>query len=290
MATTDLTSTLEPRPDTVVERVRKGIPVAVLPQLITLRSWLAWSIPSVRADARRQMRFLLEKSRPEADIDAAARKYVKRMVARAEQRWHPELVTHLRVEGIEHLVSAREQGNGVVLSFMHHAEYDGVAATLARNGVPVHLVVYASSLRADAAGWLRQHLRLLETGGNRLVSTDVGAKGMLELLGQGAALAIASDVPGNTPVSFAGRTVLGPSGAARLAIGAGAPVVLLTFEADEQGPVARLHPALQPQDFDSPTTLLEAILAQHERVILTWPEAVDIPLSRWRLLEAAPAE
>jgi lauroyl/myristoyl acyltransferase len=286
MTHTDLISTLPPRPEPLIEKVRRRIPTPLLPLVVRLRSWVAWCLPSVRADARRQMRFLLESSRPQSDIEKAARQYVGWMVARAEQRWHPELVTRLRVKDIERLKAVRDEGHGAIISFMHHAEYDGGAAALAREGVTSDVVVYASSLTQDAAGWLRQHLRLISSGGNRLVSTEVGAEGMMRLLQEGRVLTIAADVPGNTPVTFVGRTVLGPSGAARLSLAAGAPVVLVTFEVDAEGPFAQVHEPLRPQDFASAKDLLAAIVEGQERAVLARPEALDLPLSRWRLPEA----
>ena len=95
--------------DRLVEAVRRRIPRACVPLLVALRFRLAWSRPAVRDDARAQMRFLLEHTRPEADLDAVARAYVRGQVWRGELRWHPELITRLRVEGIEHLLDARDR-------------------------------------------------------------------------------------------------------------------------------------------------------------------------------------
>ena len=63
------------------------------PRWSPARFRLAWSRPSVREDARAQMRFLLEHTRPDADLEAAARAYVRGQVWRGELRWHPELIT-----------------------------------------------------------------------------------------------------------------------------------------------------------------------------------------------------
>jgi lauroyl/myristoyl acyltransferase len=285
MTDTDLISTLPPRPETAVEKVRRRLPLWLLPFVMHVRYWMAWSVPAVRADARRQMRFLLEQSGSELDLETTARRYVKRMIVRGEQRWHPELIGQQRVKNIERLVAARDQGRGVVLSFMHHAEYDGAAGAIERHGVPIDLVVYDSSLQQDSPGWVRQHLRLVSTGRNRLVSTGVGAKGMLRMLQQGSVLGVAADVPGTTPVTFCGQSVLGPSGAARLSLTAGAPVVLTTFGVDRRGPFVQIHEPLLPKDFDSADGLLAAILEGHERAVLDQPEAVDLPLSRWAFSE-----
>ena len=107
--------------------------------------------------------------------------------------------------------------------------------------------------------------------------------------GAGVDIAIASDVPGRTPMRFVGRDVLGSFGAARLAADAGAPVVVMTSEEDGRGPYIRLHEPLEPERFDSPQSLLAAMLAIHEEVVLRWPEATDLPLSRWGSLEPSRA-
>jgi uncharacterized protein YbdZ (MbtH family) len=38
---------------------------------------------------------------------------------------------------------------------------------------------------------------------------------------------------------------------------------------------------MRPQDFDSPQALFEEMLSRHEEYVLAWPEATDIPRSRW---------
>ena len=57
---------------TLVNALRRAIPRRVLPLVVWVRFWLAWSRRSVRADARDQMGFLLEAARPDADVEAAA--------------------------------------------------------------------------------------------------------------------------------------------------------------------------------------------------------------------------
>lgn len=272
-----------------VALARKMTPPVLLPLVVALRTRLAWSRASVREDARAQMRFLLEHTRRETDLDAdlerAARAYVRYQVRRAELRWHPRLITRLRVEGIEHLSGARDRGHGVLLNFMHHGHYDGAFPSFARHGVRCQMVVYPYMLEPDAPLWLQQHVALACIGGGRPVSAAVGSDGMLDLLRAGEVVAIASDVPGRTPLRFVGRDVLGSFGAARLATDAGAPVVVMTSEEDDRGAFIRLHPPLEPADFASPRELLEAMLAIHESVQVRWPEATDLPLSRWGLVE-----
>ena len=273
----------------IAARVRAALPTALLPLLVAVRTRLAWRSAAVREDARTQMRFLLEHTRPDADLDAAARAYVRYQVRRGELRWHPELLTGLRVEGLEHLVDARARGRGVVLNFVHHGHYDGAFPSIARLGVPAHTVVYPYMLEPDAPLWLQQHVRIGTANGGTAVSAAVGTEGLVDLLRRGEVVAIASDVPGRTPLRFVGRDVLGSFGAARLATDTGAAVVVLTSEEDEQGPVIRLHEPLDPARFASPQELLQRMLATHEPVLLRWPEATDIPLSRWGSLEEETA-
>lgn len=273
-----------------VARARAAVPRPLVPLLWRLRARLAWSRAAVREDARAQMRFLLEQARPEADVEAAARAYVRYQARRAELRWHPSTLTGLPVEGLAHLVAARAEGRGVILSFIHHGYYDGAFPSIAGRGVPTHMVVYPYMLEPDCPVWLRQHVVVGTANGGRAVSAAIGTDGLVDLLGQGEVVAIATDVPGRTPLRFVGRDVLGSFGAARLATGTGAPVVLMTTEEDDRGrPVIRLHPALEPTDFASPADLLVAMLATHEDVVLRWPEATDLPLSRWGVPEPVEA-
>lgn len=265
----------------LVEALRRRIPRPLLPVVVQLRFLLAWARPAVRQDARAQMAFLLEESRPDADVEAAARAYVRRQVWRGELRWHPDLITHKRIEGLEHLLSAKELGRGVMLNFMHHGTYEGAFGSIGRRGVQLHMVVYPYMVREDAPSWLKQHMSIACTGGGLPVSAEVGTQGILDLLNQGKVAAVASDVPGRTSLRFVGREVLGSYGAARLAADAGSPVIVMTSEKDAQGSFVRLHEPLDPKEFDSPRELLEEMLARHERVIVQWPEATDLPLSRW---------
>jgi lauroyl/myristoyl acyltransferase len=269
----------------IVEVLRRAVPGPLFPLLLAARFLVAWARPAVREDARVQMGFLLEKSRPEADVEAAARAYVRSQVWRGEVRWHPEMVTHKRIVGLEHLLAARELGRGVMLNFMHHGTYEGAFGSIGRAGVMLHMVVYPYMVREDAPRWLKQHMSVACTGGGVPVSAEIGTAGIIGLLGEGKVVAVASDVPGRTPLRFVGRDVLGSYGAARLAADAQAPVIVMTSEYDEQGPFVRLHEPLDPADFDSPRLLLEEMLARHEQVIVQWPEDTDLPLSRWGTLE-----
>lgn len=269
--------------------MRAAVPTPLLPALVAARGRLDWSRPAAREDARAQMRFLLEHSAPDTDLDPVARAYLRYQALRGELRWHPRLLTSLRVEGIDHLREAQAQGRGVLLNFVHHGAYDGAFPSLARLGVPTHMVVYPYMLDPQAPAWIRQHIAVGTAGGGTAVSAAVGTDGLLGLLRRGEVLAIASDVPGHTAIRLFGREVLGSSGAARLPMTTGSPVVAFTSEEDERGTYIRVHEPLQPDAFATPEELLAAMLAIHETVLLRRPEAYDLPLSRWGAGERAHA-
>ncbi len=271
-------------PTRLVEVLRTSVPDAVLPFLVAVRFRLAWLRAPVRADARRQMAFLLARSRPGADLEAAARAYVRQMTWRGELRWHPHLITEQRVEGFAHLQAAHDLGRGVVVNFMHHGSYDGLFPSLARLGIRSYILAFDHLFSDDTPGWLKQHVRVASIGGNTPISVAVGSDGVRDLLRRGLVVGLASDVPGRTPLRFAGHQVLGSSGAARAAVATGAPVVVATSELDASGRrVVRLHPPLQPTAFSSPQELLEEMVALHEDAVLRWPEGSERPLSRWHL-------
>ena len=274
----------------LLEVLRRRLPVRLLPLLVRLRVLVAWSIPSVRADARAQMDLLLGRSNPGADLEVAARAYVEAQVWRGEQRWHPETVVNQRVVGIEHLLGARDRGKGVVLNFLHHGQYDGLCPSLARLGVVCHMMSYPYMLTGAAPRWLQQHVRVSRIGGGTVVGADIGTTGIIGLLRRGEVLAIASDVPGRTQVHFAGRDLLGSAGAAVAAHAVKSPVVLVTSEVDEQGPFLHVHPPLEPTDFETPHDLLARMLEVHEPVVVKWPARYDLPLARWRVPGAEGTE
>jgi hypothetical protein len=74
-----------------VARLRAKVPTPLLPALWGARARLAWRSGGVREDARAQMRFLLENTRADVDLDEVARAYVRYQARRGELRWHPEL-------------------------------------------------------------------------------------------------------------------------------------------------------------------------------------------------------
>lgn len=220
--------------------------------------------------------------REQDEIDDLARRFAAWMRRRGEYRWHPEIIGRQDVVGLEHLEAAREQGRGVLVSFLHHAHFEGSFLSLRRAGAgdDMQAIVHPLMISGGGGNFMRQHALVCALGGT-LHSTEIGSPGIAGLLRTGRPVFIASDVKGRTPVRFLGQRRVGSSGAPRIAQQTGSPVVVMTFEQDGPRARVRLHEAIDPRAHPDPESLLEAMLVIHEHAVRAWPEAYDEPLKRW---------
>ena len=267
-----------------LQALRGLVPVALVPTLVERRLDRIWADPAYRTAAQDSMEFLLGRSERAAEAEDLARPFAAHMLRRAYLRWHPKAICEQRVEGVEWLTTKRDATRGVLLSFAHHHQYDGLFASLARHGVDLTIVMTPDMMGPDAVAAYRQHYRVVQRGGHVIPST-VGSEGFADLLRAGATLAIASDVPGRTPVTFLGRRVLGSFGAPRLATLTDSPVVVVTTLRDADGPHLQVHEPLEPTDFPDPGALLDEMLRIHGEAVLAWPEAFESPPARFGALE-----
>lgn len=271
------------------QQVRRLVPARAVPWLVRRRVERLWADPAYRAAIERQMRVLLERTERAPEIPDLARRYAEHSMARRYLRWHPRALTRQRVQGVEWLTTRRDPARGTVLNFLHHHHYEGMFASLARVGVDMDILALADALAPGVPAELRQHMRLIGSGGH-LIPTTEGSAAVKERLLQGRIVAIASDVPSRTVVEFLGRRVLGSSGAARLAVATESPAVVVTPVREAGGGhYLQVHPPLEPSDFATPEELLAAMLRMHEVAVLAWPEALENPVSRWGQLDEAPA-
>jgi lauroyl/myristoyl acyltransferase len=229
------------------------------------------------------MEFLLAKTRPDADLDDAARRYIEHEVRRSEARWHPEMLWQ-RIEGAERLREiAAESSRGVIVTFMHHGA-DGAAA-LADWGLRFTIVAHQNWFQPETPGWMRQALRVT-TRGQDVISVEEGSAGIKKRLLAGKIVGLALDVPGRTEVTFAGRRVMGASGAARIATEMDVPIVQWTSHRDGDGTrFMRMSERIEPRDFGSAEELLAEMVRRHEVAVLDWPEACQWSSRRWTLLD-----
>lgn len=253
-----------------------------LPGLGRRRVDALWQDQEFRSAQEAEMRYLLEHTERAAEVPALAREYTEFALLRGYRRWHPGRLSRQPVTGVEWLTTKRDPERGVVLSFVHHGQYDGLFPSLARAGVTLHTVVAPEAFDPASPIQLRQHFKVVSLmPSTTLVPATVGTAGMVELLEQRAILAIASDVAGRTPVRFVGRELRGSFGAARLATQTNSPVVLVTSHQNADGsPSLQVHEPLEPSDFADPADLLAEIMRRHEPAVLAWPAAFDSPYAR----------
>lgn len=261
--------------------VRRLIPPAASRALVRKRLAVLMTDPGFREVQESQMRFLLEHSERAPEIPELASAYAFHTAMRAHDRWHPRSMRRQEVRGIEWLTTARDPNRGVVLSFMHHNDYAGLFASLARAGAPTLLVTLPEMLQPGLHPSMRQHMRIMLSGkGNTAIPSSGGTDLIASHLKPGITMAIASDIPGHTEVTFLGRRVLASFGAARIATMTNSPVVVVTPVREGDGHYLQLHPPLEPGDFADPAELLDVMLGLHAEAVLAWPEAFESPQAR----------
>lgn len=265
-------------------QLRRLIPASLAPVLVRRRAEKLMAIPAYRELQESQMRHLLEFTDRAPEIPELARRFAEETMLKNHLRWHPRLVTREPVRGIEWLTTQRDPNRSVVLSFMHHYRYEGMFKSLKDKGVDIDIL--ATPLWSDAtqSAPFRHHLNIVASGG-RMIRAVGGTDRFVEMVKPGMVLAIASDLPGQTEVTFLGRRVRGSFGAARIAYLTNSQVVIIRAMRDENGSYLLVDPPLEPHDFEGPKELLDAMLRRHEEAILAWPEVVDMPRARFAAID-----
>jgi len=262
-----------------LRQLRRLIPLPLVPVIVRRRVDKMWRNPAFRASKEDQMRLLLGSTERASEVPELARGLAEQMVLRTHMRWHPKAITRQRVQGMEWLTQ-RDMSRGMIISFTHHHRYEGMWASLLKDGVRCKITVSPEIVKPSAGIEFRQHIRVGERGGD-IVPIDGGLKALVELLQPGVVVGIAPDFPGTTPVTFLGRRVLGSTGTARLAMMTNSPVALLTHWRDSDGPYIQIGEPIEPGDYTEAIDLTQEILRRHGEAILAWPEALDAPGARF---------
>lgn len=231
------------------------------------------------------MRYLLEHTERASEIQELARKYAEHAILRTYLRWHPGDVLRQPVRGVEWLTTRRDPGRSVVLSFMHHGWYEGLCSSLARAGAPSTILLSPKVLGPDTPVGLKRHAKLLHHR-SPFIPAVGGLDAIQAQLRPGMTMAVASDVPGHTLVTFLGRQVLASFGAALMATRTNSQVVLATaHQGDDCRSFIQIHEPLEPEGFGEPLQLLQEMLRRHGEAVLAWPDALDTPMARWGIVK-----
>lgn len=268
-------------------QAHRVLPMVVADRLIRTRAQRQVAA-SAGDRARLHMEYLLGRSSRAVESGALAEEHLFQTHRRAELRWRPWLTDRFAVEGLDRPDIHRWEGHGVLTSFMHHAQAEGVLRSFSRLGYHMHVPVLASLLEPTAARPFQQQIKLVRKSGNVPFAAGGSYEHMLQLLKDGQILSIAADLPGTTPVTFLGRQILVASGTARLALETGAPILPITSLKHGRFQRVRMETPLLPTDFTSVAELTQALFDAHAPAILAWPEAVELPLAR--SYAADPAE
>lgn len=272
----------------VVVGIRKATPGFFVPLLASVRARRGKKKASMRDMARKEVTFLLGDDLAPAELERLIDGYIEQWYLRAELRWRLDTLMDLELKGLDKLKAARDSGRGVVLNFIHHAQFEGVIGALAKQGVPQTVFVSDDYFTAKIADTRRQLLHGMLLHGNKPYTVAGGMAEIGQVLAEGRVISMATDVPGRSPMHFLGKDRTCSSGAARLAAGAGAYVVAITVRRDAQGKAyGQLSDPMDPRDFETPEALLEAMVRYHEDAVKAWPEAYDSPSTRWGTPEPA---
>jgi lauroyl/myristoyl acyltransferase len=256
---------------------------------VQLRAARLWNVPAIREHALASMAFVMGDSEDSGAVRAAARRFVFETVKRDELTWRPWQVTRFPVENgsvLEDLVARRQ---GAIVNFFHHGQYAGTFGSLARLGFRIHVAAAAALLRPQPHTYEgrrnTRHIATVGTGAASVFSANGGFEHMCDLLKRGELLALASDLPGNTPMSLLGRIVSCGSGAARLAVETGVPIVPVTAWKRGALQTIRVGEPIDPKAHRDFRSVQQAIAAAHEPAIAAWPEALMEPLERWSVTD-----
>lgn len=262
---------------------RRLVPLRRVPALVQRKIDRVWEIDDYRLAQEAQMRYLLEFTDRAPEIPELARKFADHNLLRQYLIWHPKQVL-LPVRGVEWLTTRRDPKRSVILNFMHHHLYDGLFSSVAAAGAPITVLTSPKVLSRHTALQIKQHINLVGRD-CPLLPAEGGTDFIQSQLAPGMTMAIASDVPGHTEVTFLGRRVLASLGAALIATRTDSPVAVATYRRDGDDRYIQIHEPLEPTDFDDPMALLKEILKPHEEAVLAWPEALEMPRARWGVVE-----
>lgn len=260
--------------------LHRVLPMPAALRLVRSRTERCWKDPTTRFQAETHMRFLVGRSGSSVGMDVLARRYLYEYFLFDELNCRPWRFGHDRIEHLDRFVEAAAEGRGVIVHFLHHAQYGGVLTAFPQAGHQLSLCAHHELLATRHPGH-RQFVRFLHRGGVGTFPAKGSLPHMLDLLAAGRNVAIACDARGSTRVHFLGREVMAASGTWRLAQLSGAPVVPVSAVPDGAGQRVVVHPAIDPRGTTDGPALLQQVLDSHEPVVASRPEAYRRPFLGW---------
>ncbi|WP_346353589.1 lysophospholipid acyltransferase family protein [Azotosporobacter soli] len=174
----------------------------------------------------------------------------------------------LTFEGEEHLQAALQAGQGCVLATAHSGNWELLGAALALHGFPLVAVV-----QKQTNGDMDRFINEYRTRAGMHVTYKTGVRDMVRLLGEGKIIGLLMDQDSGrieNPVTFFGRVVPAPPGAAALARMKKTPIVP-AFIVDKGNGCHHviIHPPLMPQWSEERETDIQRVTQELTQIIET---------------------
>ncbi|HEX6221583.1 MAG TPA: phosphatidylinositol mannoside acyltransferase [Acidimicrobiia bacterium] len=243
-----------------------------------------------RTMARRHMDRVLDDG---TDTGAASKEMMKaygRYYAEAlwiRARRVPDMLAATEVEGLEHILEARDAGKGMIYALPHMGNWEAAAPVAVREGIPVVAVAEVLPNRRITDWFTKMRAEVgieivLATGRvevMRRLEKAVAANKAVALLSD-------RDLKGKgVDVDFFGETTTMPPGPATLAVRTGAPLLPVGCYFTEGGYKVVVHPALpMPAEGNRSSrvaALTQALAEKLEAIIRVAPEQWHLVVPNW---------
>ena len=211
-------------------------------------------------------------------------------------RWsEEELRSRTRVEGLEHIQRALDEGSGVVILTGHLGNWEVAGASVAARGIPLDVVGKGMSNRRFEADLFQARERL----GMRVIEMPEAPREVLRSLRRGRATAIVADQNMHRHgifIPFFGRLAATARGPALFALRAGAPVIFgytLRVPGWKQRYVIHIRPLEHEVTGDLEADVRSVMHAYHaalEEAIRSSPEQYLWQHKRWKTRPPAEVE
>jgi lauroyl/myristoyl acyltransferase len=211
----------------------------------------------------------------EATITRLATAAVAAQARAGELYHHPRDLAALRVDGLHHLVAARDEGRGVLVSYVHYGPE--LAWLVLRRHLPIVAVLGDWITEPPPPGYRGlqvEHRRALLVAagmGAAHAGSPGSATAQVRALQTGGALLTAFDLPGRRPTRYLARTVGLVDSTARMSMMTGAPVLPGTAVPDGASWRIRLHAPLRPATYSSAADLHQALADIHGDAVAAAP-------------------
>jgi len=228
-----------------------------------------------------------------SDVGAASKELMRaygRYYAEAlwvRERRVAEMLADTEVDGLQHILDARDAGNGMIYALPHMGNWEAAAPVAIREGVPVVAVAEALP-NSRITDWFTE--MRAEVGIEIVLATGrVEVMRRLEqALAENKAVALLSDrdLKGKgVEVRFFGEKTTLPPGPATLAVRTGAPLLPVGCYFTDRGYRVVVHPALPIPEAENRTAqvavITQALAEKLEEIISVAPNQWHLVVPNW---------